>query len=188
MTDPAPAAALPAPEAITTDRLDLTPLRVEHADEMAAVLCDQRLHTFTGGTAPTPPELRARYARLAAGSPDPAVAWCNWVIGLRAGGGRLTGFVQATIAPDQEAPETERDGALAEIAWVVGTAWQGRGIATEAARGLVAWLERQPAVRTVIAHIHPGHHASAAVASAAGLRPTGHLQDGEVRWLKRPRD
>jgi RimJ/RimL family protein N-acetyltransferase len=88
----------------------------------------------------------------------------------------LTGTVQATI--------TSRDGGLtAEIAWVVGTPWQGRGIATEAATALVAWLDRR-GVRTVVAHIHPDHAASAAVATAAGLTPTAHLHDGEVRWQR----
>ncbi len=50
-----------------------------------------------------------------------------------------------------------------------------------AARGLVAWLGQQ-SVRTVIAHIHPGHRASAAVAAAAGLSPADYAQDGEIRW------
>ncbi|WP_434447960.1 GNAT family N-acetyltransferase [Lentzea sp. E54] len=83
---------------------------------------------------------------------------------------RLAGTVQATIADH-----------VAEIAWVVGTPWQGRGFAGEAARGLVAWLATQP-VHTVVAHIHPDHHASAAVATSAGLTATGELHDGEVRW------
>ncbi len=64
---------------------------------------------------------------------------------------------------------------------MVGTPWQGRGIATEAARGLVAWLGRR-SVHTVVAHIHPGHRASAAVATAAGLTPTDAWHEGEVRW------
>ncbi|MFG3022617.1 GNAT family N-acetyltransferase [Streptomyces sp. NPDC048254] len=154
---------------IGTDRLELLPLRVGHAGEMAAVLSDPALHTFTGGTPDTPEALRSRYRRLTAGSPDPAVSWLNWVIRLRAES-CLTGTVQATVA-----------GPVAEIAWVVGTPWQGRGIATEAARALVAWLTRQP-VHTVIAHIHPDHHASAAVATAAGLTPTDVWHDGEIRW------
>ena len=70
----------------------------------------------------------------------------------------------------------------AKIAWVVGTPWQGRGIAGEATRGLVAWLATQP-VHTVVAHIHPDHHASAAVAKFAGLAATDVWQDGEVRWV-----
>ncbi|GAA2894488.1 GNAT family N-acetyltransferase [Streptosporangium fragile] len=160
-------------EPIGTERLVLVPLLAEHAGEMAAVLSDPELHAFIGGSPATPGELRSRYERLVAGSPDPGVSWHNWVIRLR-GEECLAGTVQATVG-------TGENGRVAEVAWVVGTPWQGRGIATEAARGLVAWLRRQP-VRSVVAHIHPGHRASAAVASAAGLAPTDRWQDGEVRW------
>jgi RimJ/RimL family protein N-acetyltransferase len=153
-------------------RLTLVPLAAEHADEMAGVLADPELYTFTGGSPPTPQELRARYERWIAGSPDPAVSWCNWVIELRSPR-CLAGTVQATIST--------ADDPVAEIAWVVGKPWQGLGIATESARALIAWL-RQQSVKTVIAHIHPDHHASAAVAAAAGLTPTGRLHDGEQRW------
>ena len=159
-----------AAQAITTRRLDLLPLLVEHAEEMAAVLSDPALHTFTGGNPDTPQALRSRYQRMTAGSPDPAVTWLNWVIRLR-DEACLTGTVQATIGPS------------AEIAWVVGTAWQGRDIATEAAQGLVDWLGRQR-ITTVIAHIHPDHQASAAVAAAAGLTPTDQWHDGEIRWRR----
>ncbi|WP_229813239.1 GNAT family N-acetyltransferase [Lentzea flava] len=160
----------PAP-AISTARLDLLPLRVEHAAEMAEVLADPALHAFIGGTPLSPEELLARYRRLAAGSPDPAERWLNWVIFVRAEN-RLAGTVQATIT-----------GHTAEIAWVVGTPWQGRGIAREAARALVDWLSTQP-VHTVVAHIHPDHHASAAVAASAGLTATDERHDGEVRWQR----
>lgn len=162
MTDPA---------VIATRRLTLVPLDVEHADEMAVVLADPKLHTFIGGAPESLPELRSRYMRLVAGSPEPGVSWHNWVIRLD---GRLVGTVQATIMADAPGP-------VAEIAWVVGTAWQGSGIATEATRGLVGWLREQQ-VRTVIAHIHPEHLASAAVATAAGLAPTDQQHDGETRW------
>jgi RimJ/RimL family protein N-acetyltransferase len=156
---------------ISTERLDLLPLRVEHAAEMAEVLADPALHTFIGGTPHSPQALLARYERLVAGSPDPAEQWLNWVISLRSEG-RLVGTVQATIA-----------GRTAEIAWVVGTPWQGRGIASEAARGLVDWLTTQP-VDIVVAHVHPGHHASAAVAASAGLTATDVRHEGEVRWQR----
>ncbi|GGY16655.1 hypothetical protein GCM10010358_80370 [Streptomyces minutiscleroticus] len=65
---------------IGTPRLDLLPLHVGHAEEMAAVLSDPALHTFIGGTPDTAQVLRSRYQRMTAGSPDPAVAWLNWVI------------------------------------------------------------------------------------------------------------
>ncbi|MEF9883350.1 GNAT family N-acetyltransferase [Streptomyces sp. P9-A4] len=156
---------------VRTRRLDLVPLAVAHADEMARVLADPALHTFIGGAPLTAPELRARYERLSAGSPDPATVWCNWVVRLR-DEDRLTGTVQATVTDG---------GRVAEVAWVTGTEWQGRGIAREAAGGLVAALVEQ-GVRTVVAHVHPDHEASAAVARAAGLTPTDEEQDGEVRF------
>ena len=161
---------LVSPAVITTARLDLIPLAVEHAAEMAEVLADPALHTFTGGAPLTPEALRARYERLVAGSPDPAVRWLNWVVRLR-DEERLTGTVQATVT-----------GRTAEIAWVIGTPWQGRGMAREAARGLVTWLRTQP-VDNVIAHAHPDHQASGAVARSAGLTATDEVHDGEVRWL-----
>jgi RimJ/RimL family protein N-acetyltransferase len=175
----APGGAEPGEEVLTveaepigTSRLILLPLRPGHAGEMAGVLADPALHEFIGGAPLTPQELRARYERLAAGSPDPAVSWCNWVIRLR-DPGCLAGTVQATIAGDASP--------AAEVGWVVGTRWQGQGIATEAAQALVGWLAQRQ-IRVVIAHIHPGHVPSAAVAASAGLRPTDHWHEGERRW------
>ncbi|MET9503701.1 GNAT family N-acetyltransferase [Streptomyces sp. NPDC006622] len=161
------------PETIHTDRLALLPLEVEHADEMVTVLSDPGLHTFIGGTPDTAQGLRARYERWVAGSPRPGESWCNWVIQLRAAA-CLTGYVQATITADER-------GAAAEIAWVVGTARQRRGIATEATQGLIDWLGKH-SVHTVVAHIHPDHKASSSVAVAAGLAPTDQWHDGEIRW------
>jgi RimJ/RimL family protein N-acetyltransferase len=162
------------PGIIRTPRLTLLPLEVGHAADMAGVLGDSALHAFVGGRPLRPDELRARYERLVAGSPDPGATWANWVVRLDAEG-CLTGTVQATVTAD--------DGGLrtAEVAWVVGTGWQRRGIATEAAQGLVAALAAA-GVRRFVAHVHPDHRASAAVAAAVGLAPTTHRQDGEIRW------
>ncbi|ANY09468.1 GNAT family N-acetyltransferase [Pseudonocardia sp. HH130630-07] len=162
-------------EAISTGRLELTPLTVGHAEEMDTVLSDPALHTFIGGTPDTPQALRSRYQRVTAGSPDPAVSWLNWVIWLR-DEACLAGTVQATIS-------LSGHGHIAEIAWVVGTPWQGRGIATEAAQALTTWLGQQP-IHTVIAHIHPDHRASATVATAAGLTPSEDKYDNEIRWRR----
>ncbi|MHC3819516.1 GNAT family N-acetyltransferase [Streptomyces sp. DT9] len=160
------------PTPFSTPRLDALPLRVDHADEMAAVLADPALHTFTGGAPQDAEALRSRYARQTAGSPDPAERWWNWVLRVR-GDDCLAGYVQATV---------DVTGARAEIAWVIGTGCQGRGYAKEAAAGLVAHLLDGGAVRTVAAHIHPDHAASEAVAASAGLVRTGEWEDGEVRW------
>ncbi|MFD9501310.1 GNAT family N-acetyltransferase [Streptomyces sp. NPDC060035] len=165
------------PEPFSTSRLDALPLDIAYADEMSAVLADPALHTYTGGAPEDVATLRARYARRSAGSPDPAELWWNWVLRVR-GDGRLAGYVQATVR-----------GPRAEVAWVVGAGWQGLGYAKEAAAGLVRYLMCGCGVRAVIAHIHPDHAASAAVAAAAGLAPTDAWEDGEVRWRRdAPRD
>lgn len=164
------------PEApvVGTDRLTLEPLRVEHAEEMAPLLDDDRLHTFVGGRPPTVQELRARYARQVVGrSGDGTQGWCNWVMRVRATGAAV-GTVQATL--------TRRSGQLhADIAWVTATHYQGRGYAREAATAMLSWLRRS-GVQVVHAYIHPGHDASTAVARSLGLRPTDVVVDGETRW------
>jgi RimJ/RimL family protein N-acetyltransferase len=171
------------PSLISTPRLDLLPLGLEHADEMTRVLGDPELHEFIGGEPLDEGSLHARYERLVAGSGDPHVSWLNWVVRSR-GGGQLVGTVQATLT-------RTADGVTAEISWVVGTSWQGQGFAKEAAVGLVDHLT-QPGdptgttVTLIVAHVHPDHHASAAVARAAGLAPTDRVEDGEVRWERRP--
>jgi RimJ/RimL family protein N-acetyltransferase len=159
---------------IRAARLDLHPLTVADAAEMVNVLSAPELYEFTGGVPPTEGELRDRYARQAAGrSPDGSEEWRNWIIRARPGGPAM-GYVQATIT---------QAGTLAEIAWVVGLPWQGRGYASEAARALVGWLDRR-GVRMITARIHPDHSASAAVARRAGLRPTPLIRDGERVWRR----
>ncbi|MFE0172109.1 GNAT family N-acetyltransferase [Streptomyces sp. NPDC059002] len=180
MNTPFPGPAC-TPAEIRTARLDLVPLRVGHAEEMAVVLGDRALHTFIGGAPDDVAALRVRYRRMLAGSPDPGVSWLNWVVRLRDGGGEpcLVGTVQATVVRGGR-----EGGSVAEVAWVIGTPWQGRGFASEAARGLVDWLAERH-VRRFVAHVHPDHGASAAVAAAAGLAATDVVEDGEVRWEAR---
>ena len=160
--------------ALRTERLDLEPLRVEHADELAPLLDDPALHRFIGGRPLTRAQLGERYSRLAhGGSADGTQRWLNWVVRARESG-QPVGTVQATVT-------ASGDGSLAEVAWVIGVPFQGRGYATEAARAMVAWLRKQGVV-AVVAHVHPRHEASAAVARAIGLVATPTVVDGEIRW------
>ena len=156
---------------IVAGRLVLVPLAVDDADEMAGVLGDPALHAFIGGEPLDAAALRERYARLVAGhSRDGAEEWFNWIV--RGPDGNAVGTVQATVTDG---------GRKAEVAWVVGTPWQGRGYATEAARALVGWLTAGGVV-DVVAHVHPDHAASEAVARRAGLSPTATVHDGEREW------
>jgi RimJ/RimL family protein N-acetyltransferase len=162
---------------IDTPRLRLEPLAVHHAEEMAKVLGDIRLHRYIGGEPPTLEELRARYERQVAGpSPFHQERWLNWIVRRRRDGQAL-GYVQATVAPGYGGPR-------ASVAWVIGMPYQGFGFASEAARALVGWLVAN-GVRDLAANIHPDNLASAAVARRAGLRPTGEYSGDELVWINR---
>lgn len=158
---------------ISTCRLVLSALRAEDADEMARVLGDDQLREFIGGHPASRDELRDLYGRWAAGCPDPDQVWLNWIL-RRCRSSPPMGTVQATL--------TRRGNAwAASIAWVVGVPWQNQGHASEAATGLVGWLQSH-GVLDITASIHPDHRASAKVAARAGLSLTGEQIDGEQVW------
>jgi RimJ/RimL family protein N-acetyltransferase len=137
---------------------------------MVDVLADPRLYEFTGGAPPTLAQLEARYVAQSAGSPRPDEVWHNWIVRLGEPAAAI-GFVQATVGSDR-----------ADVAWVIGTRWQGRGCAAEAAAAMCGWL-LESGVAELGAHIRPGHVASEAVATRCGLVPTDDLDaDGERRW------
>ncbi len=160
---------------LRTARLELEPLRVDHADEMAVVLGDPALYAFTGGEPPGVDELQRRYARQVTGrSADGGECWLNWILRGRHDG-RAVGYVQATVT-------AEEGWTTADVAWVVATGAQGRGVAGEAAAAMIEWLGAR-GVDVITAHVHPEHAASAAVARRVGLAPTPDTVDGEVRWI-----
>lgn len=160
---------------IETARLVLEPLEPGHADEMVAVLADPVLYRHTGGQPPSDDELRRRYELQARGRSDDGTAlWLNWIVRERSTGAAV-GFVQATVGIAAR---------TADVAWVVGVPFQGRGYAREAAMAMVDRLHDE-GVDGVTAHIHPDNAPSEGVARALGLGPTTTVVDGEVRWEAR---
>jgi RimJ/RimL family protein N-acetyltransferase len=141
------------------------------AAEMVHVLADPALYEHTGGTSPTVPELQARYARQVRGvSADETELWFNWIV--RAAGDAV-GHVQVTL---------DRSSGTADLAWLVGTAFQRRGYASEAAGAVREWLSARSDVRRITAHIAPANIASAGVARRLGMTATEHAEEGELVW------
>jgi RimJ/RimL family protein N-acetyltransferase len=156
--------------AIETSRLRLVPLAASDATGMVEVLADRDLYAFTGGEPPSIDELAARYEAQVRGPDRDGETWHNWIVHLTAADAAV-GYVQATVI-----------GEHADVAWVIGTAWQRMGIAREASIAMCRWLQLQGSTR-VTAHIHPDHAASASVALACGLAPTDDFDhDGERIW------
>jgi RimJ/RimL family protein N-acetyltransferase len=164
-----------AAQPLDTPNLLLEPLRVEHAKNMAGVLDDPRLHTYVGGQPATLGQLRERYRRQVVGrSGDGSQLWFNWVLRHRKTG-LAVGFVQATLS-------TQNGESVAELAWVIASAHQGQGYARHATKAVVRWL-RKLGANLIIAHVHPYHQASMAVAAGIGMSPSETNVDGEVRWV-----
>ncbi len=81
------------------------------------------------------------------------------------------------------APDTNQ---TVEIAYGVAPAYEGKGLATEAALAMVDYAFSSGAVKTVIAHTLPERNASAKVLTKCGFEFAGeinHPEDGRVwRW------
>ena len=166
--------AWPVIESVEAGRLRLEALTVDHAVSMVDVLSDGAFYQYIGGQPPTVSELRLRYAAQAVGhSEDQSQWWLNWIVSLR-DSACAVGYVQATVEQASAGPE-------ASIAWVIAPAFQGRGLATEAASAMVDWLSTM-GVDHLVAYVHPAHAASQAVARRLGLHPTSAIEDGEVCW------
>lgn len=125
---------------ITTPTLILEPQTVAHAEEMFAVLCDPAIYEYENEPPPSLDWLRARFAKLEARqSADGQQLWLNWVIRLPTS--ELIGFVQATVRPNGNAG----------IAYVLASAYWGRGLARDAVAALMTALVERYRVRTFAA-------------------------------------
>ncbi len=130
--------------------------------------------------------MRERFARLASRrSPDGNQRWLNWVIRLQDGlaNGDLAGYVQATVYADDSA----------NIAYVLGNAFTGRGLARQATAQMLDMLAHQHAVQLAFATVDERNTRSLRLLHALGFLETsanglsGHPtpQPGDV-LLTRP--
>jgi RimJ/RimL family protein N-acetyltransferase len=108
----------------------LEPRTAAHAEELFAVLADPALYEFVEEDPPVSVEaLRQRFLRSETRrSPDRLEQWLNWVV--RDASGQVAGYVQATIEASAET----------NIAYVFGSAFWGRGIASTAVAAMLRIL------------------------------------------------
>lgn len=104
--------------ALTTPQFTLEPQTTAHAQALYALLSDPALYRHEGEPPPSLQWLTDRLQRLESRqSADGSQRWLNWVIRLP--DQAVAGFVQATV---------RKDGS-AYIAYVLGSAFWGRGLA-----------------------------------------------------------
>ena len=116
----------------------LEPRTAAHAEALFAVLAEPALYEFIEEDPPTSVELlRERFARSESRrSPDGSQQWLNWVV--RDESLNVAGYVQATVAADLQT----------HIAYMFGSAFQGRGIASAAVAQMLAIVAAEFGVTT----------------------------------------
>jgi RimJ/RimL family protein N-acetyltransferase len=128
---------------------------------MYALLADPALYRHENEPPPSVDWLRERFGRLESRrSSDGREEWLNWVIRLRAEGD-LAGYVQATVRADGSAA----------IAYVLGSAYWGRGLATEAVRAMIDELAAQHGVHTLRAVLKRSNEPSLRLLQRLGFAP-----------------
>ena len=131
---------------LITNRLQIEPLRVDHAAGLFDSLSDPRVYEHIDGTPPAAAaELRERFARLLSGPPADRTGeqWLNCAVGLRVDG-TLIGTLQASVCAGR-----------AEVAYVFGPAYWGQGYAKEAMSALHEHLRQICGVREFWATTSP---------------------------------
>jgi RimJ/RimL family protein N-acetyltransferase len=126
-------------------------------------------------------DVRRRIARVLAGPDDPDRTWVN--LTLREVEGPVIGRLEATVNPG-----------WAEVAWVLGAAWWGRGYGTESALWLADYLADVFGVTELWGTVHPDNTASIALMRRLGMseqagpfaRELGSWDPGDLVFARRP--
>ncbi|HVV86705.1 MAG TPA: GNAT family N-acetyltransferase [Kofleriaceae bacterium] len=161
-----------------TERLALEPLAQAHAEGLVAALGHAEVARHLPAPDVTTVEaLRERIAHLQRDAPAGEV-WLNFAVRRRVGGD-VIGRIEATRHRD-----------WAEVAYLVGPAYQRRGYATEAVGWLVERLAASGAGE-VWASVQPANAASRAllarlgfVEGEPGARPLGSYDPGDVVFVR----
>lgn len=160
--------------------LRLEPPCAAHAAAMFEVLCDPRLYAYEHAPPPSTAWQRARFARLESRtSADGVEQWLNWVIRLP--DGALAGDVRATLRRDRPAL----------LAYVLGSAYCGRGLAHAAVQAMLAELRQHHGAGNFAAILRRENERSHRLlerlgfaVALPGLRPAEALDPEEVLMVR----
>ena len=141
------------------DGLALVPQTAAHADPMFELLNDAAVYTHLDDSPPaSAAALRERFERLESRvSADGREQWLNWVVRLDSGA--IAGFVQATVCI----------GGLAWVAFVLGQAFWGRGLAQRATCAMLDELRTNYGVSRCLATADRANRRSIALLTRLGF-------------------
>ena len=143
---------------IQTATLTLEPQVAAHSAAMFAVLSDPAIYEYENAPPVSLEWLRTRFAKLETRqSADGQEQWLNWVLRLQ--NDELIGYVQATVRAD--------DSAL--IAYVLASAFWGRGLAHQAVSAMLSELAGQYGTREIWAVLKSENHRSMRLLARLGF-------------------
>ena len=140
----------------------LRPLVAHHADALFPIFRDVDLWRYTGREEPkTLTAMQERYRRLESRrSPDGKELWLNWAVEQREDG-RPVGVVQASVPISRS---------HADIAYVLGRAFWGHGLAIDAVNAMLDFLRVTLHVRTARASVDSRNLPSVKLLERLGFR------------------
>lgn len=146
---------------IETARLRLRARRLDDLEAIVAMDADPAVRRFIGGPLDPAPHRAEVRRNIVGGRPEPHASWAvEWRD--RSGLLGLCGLSRS-----------EETGGLTQIGWrLLPPAW-GQGVATEAARAVLARALGPLGLRTVVALVHPDNRASIRVAEKIGMVRVG---------------
>jgi [ribosomal protein S5]-alanine N-acetyltransferase len=155
---------------LETPSLSIEPLLSAHAVRLYEGLKDERLYEFIPQNPPASPQaLEDRYQGLSSRrSPDNSEVWLNWALRARRSGDYV-GVLEATV----------HENLTATIAYMVFVPFQGRGVAVEACRRLLAHLFEDYRVSVVAAEIDTRNVASIALVESLGFERAAFHKDAD---------
>jgi RimJ/RimL family protein N-acetyltransferase len=141
-----------------TARLCYEPICQQHAAELEHALCDPRVYTFIDAPCPTVAGLHASFARKEVGAPAQRSdeRWLDYAV-RHIESGEAIGRLEATII-----------GRHAEVAYLFGPVFWGRGYATEGLEWLHELLSRSFGVAEFWATVAPSNTRSIRLLERAG--------------------
>jgi RimJ/RimL family protein N-acetyltransferase len=176
--------ARPAPRAIPvleTERLRMRPHRPEDFLSSASLWADPVVTRFIGGRPLSGEEVWGRLLRYA--GHWNLLGFGYWALEDR----RTQAFLgELGFADLQREIEPRLDG-MAEIGWVLGQRFHGKGYATEAVRAIIAWGDAHLPTERMVALIDPANMASLRVAEKCGFRElcrTTYQGDATIQLIR----
>jgi len=155
---------------LTASHCILEPLVAAHAHEMFPVLGDPAIYEFENSPPISEEWLTERYRRLESrSSGDGTEQWLNWVIRLP--GGKLAGYVQATVLPDQ----------TSFVAYELNSLYWRQGIGSSAVGEVLRELQESYGVKMFVAVLKAKNYRSEGMLRKLGFVRAGEQEEARYR-------